>query len=44
MEAILQNENCLNLKSAEFCKVSVTADYCGGEFFDGDQISTGAKA
>jgi len=34
---------CLNLKSAEFRKVSVTADYCGGEFFDGDQIATGAS-
>jgi hypothetical protein len=34
---------CLNLKSAEFRKVSVTVNYCGGEFFDGDQIATGAS-
>ena len=33
---------CLRLKSAEYRKVSATADYCGGEFFDGDQIATGA--
>jgi len=34
---------CLTLKSAEYRKVSVKADYCGGEFFDGDQIATGAQ-
>jgi hypothetical protein len=34
---------CLTLKSAEYRTVSVTADYCGGEFFDGDQVATGAQ-
>jgi hypothetical protein len=34
---------CLNLKSAEYRKVSVSANYCGGEFFDGDQVATGAN-
>jgi len=34
---------CLNVKSAEHRKVSVKADYCGGEFFDGDQVATGAQ-
>lgn len=34
---------CLNIESAEYRKVSVKADYCGGEFFDGDQIATGAE-
>jgi len=34
---------CLNLESAEYRKVSVKADYCGGEFFDGDQVATGAE-
>jgi len=34
---------CLNLESAEYRKVSVKADYCGGEFFDGDQVATGAQ-
>jgi hypothetical protein len=33
---------CLNLNSAGYRKVSVGADYCDGEFFDGVQIATGA--
>lgn len=34
---------CLNLESAEYRKISVKTDYCGGEFFDGDQVATGAQ-
>lgn len=34
---------CFSLKSAEYRKISVHADYCGGEFFDGDQIATGGQ-
>ena len=34
---------CLTMESAEFRRVSVTANYCGGEFFDGDQVATGAQ-
>jgi hypothetical protein len=34
---------CLNVESADHRKISVQADYCGGEFFDGDQVATGAQ-
>ncbi len=34
---------CFNLNSAEYRKISVFADYCAGEFFDGDQVATGAR-
>ena len=34
---------CLSAHTAEYRKISVGADYCGGEFFDGDQIATGAR-
>ncbi len=34
---------CFSLYSAAYRKISVKADYCGGEFFDGDQIATGAE-
>ena len=37
------NQYCLNMGSAEHRKVSVTVDYCGGEFFDGDQVATGVE-
>lgn len=34
---------CFNLRSAEYRKIVVFADYCAGGFFDGDQVGTGAK-
>lgn len=34
---------CFNMESADHRKVSVKADYCGGEFFDGDQVATGGE-
>jgi len=34
---------CLFAGSAEHRKVSVSANYCGGEFFDGDQVSAGGR-
>jgi len=34
---------CFYLNSAEYRKISIKADYCGGEFFDGDQVATGAE-
>ena len=37
------DQYCLDLKSAEHRKVYVTVNYCGGEFFDGDQVAAGAQ-
>ena len=34
---------CIYAGSADHRKVSVKADYCGGEFFDGDQTAAGAE-
>ena len=34
---------CFNLRSAEYRKIVVTADYCAGGFFDGDQGATRAN-
>jgi len=34
---------CFSMGSAEYRKIVVSADYCAGGFFDGDQVATGAK-
>lgn len=34
---------CFNLRSAEYRKIVVLADYCEGGFFDGDQVATRAN-
>lgn len=34
---------CFNLRSAGYRKIVVTADYCGGGFFDGDQVAIRAN-
>ena len=37
------DQYCLEFESAEFRKISIRGNYCGGEFFDGTQVSTGGQ-
>jgi hypothetical protein len=34
---------CLTVGSADYRKVAISANFCGGEFFDGDQAAAGAQ-
>ena len=37
------DQYCLNVETAEYRKISVMGNYCGGEFFGGNQDSAGVK-